>query len=119
MKAPRLPSPFRNVRHAPRSFTFRSSHVDARAMRWKERKEALEAEGSGEAVDGLRKLRFRQGSGPGLDRATRVEVTLSARRRAMARSLVILAVLLYAAWRGLRWVETTDFAREYLLPSAP
>jgi len=48
-----------------------------------------------------------------------VEVTLSARRRAMARSLVILAVLLYAAWRGLLWVETTDFAREYLLPSAP
>ena len=44
MKAPRLPSPFRNVRHAPRSFTFRSSHVDQRALRWKERKEALEAE---------------------------------------------------------------------------
>ena len=119
MKAPRLPSPFRNVRHAPRSFTFRSSHVDARAMRWKERKEALEAELSAESAEGPRKLRFRQGAGPGLDRTTRVEATLTARRRAMLRSLIILAVLLYAAWRGLLWVETTDFAREYLLPPAP
>ena len=44
MKPPRLPSPFRNVRSTPRNFTLRSSQVDARAMRWKERKEAIEAE---------------------------------------------------------------------------
>jgi hypothetical protein len=37
----------------------------------------------------------------------------------MLRSLAILVVLLYAAWRGLLWVETTDFAREYLLTPAP
>ena len=119
MKAPRLPSPFRNVRHAPRSFTFRSSHVDARALRWKERKEAIEAEVTGNNGSGPRKVRFRQGAGPGLDRTTRVQATLAARRRAMFRSLVILVVLLYAAWRGLLWVETTDFAREYLMTPAP
>ena len=37
----------------------------------------------------------------------------------MLRSVVILAVLLYAAWRGMLWVETTDFAREYLMTPAP
>ncbi len=119
MKAPRLPSPFRNVRHAPRNFTFRSSHVDGRAMRWKQRKEALEAELEGAADDAPRKLRFRQLAGPGLDRESRIEATRSARRRAMLRSFAILLVLLYAAWRGLLWVETTDFAREYLLPPGP
>ena len=72
MKAPRLPSPFRNVRHAPRNFTFRSSHVDGRAMRWRDRKEALEAEAGGEAAnDAPRKLRFRQSAGPGIDRESR------------------------------------------------
>ena len=34
----------------------------------------------------------------------------------MLRSVAILCVLLYAAWRGLLWVETTDFAREFLIP---
>jgi hypothetical protein len=119
MKAPRLPSPFRNVRQAPRSFTFRSSHVDGRAMRWKERRDALEAEVEGAGDDAPRKLRFRQFAGPGLDRVTRIQATRSARRRAMLRSFAILLVLLYAAWRGLLWVETTDFAREYLLPPGP
>ncbi len=119
MKAPRLPSPFRNVRHAPRNFTFRSSHVDGRSMRWKTRKEALEAEADGAEGESPRKLRFRQSAGPGLDRASRIQATRSARRRAMLRSFAILLVLLYAAWRGLLWVETTDFAREFLLPPGP
>ncbi len=120
MKAPRLPSPFRNVRHAPRNFTFRSSHVDGRAMRWRDRKEALEAEAGGEAAnDAPRKLRFRQSAGPGIDRESRIQAARSARRRAMVRSFAILLVLLYAAWRGLLWVETTDFAKEYLLPPGP
>lgn len=119
MKAPRLPSPFRNVRHAPRSFTFRSSHVDQRALRWKERKEALEAEVHGPSEGPPRKHRFRQGAGPGMNRFERVRATQRARRRAMLRSVVILAVLLYAAWRGMLWVETTDFAREYLMTPAP
>ena len=119
MKAPRLPSPFRNVRQAPRNFTFRSSHVDGRAMRWKSRKEALESEVNGTSEGVPRKVRFRQGAGPGLDRVTRIQATRSARKRAMLRSLAILVVLLYAAWRGLLWVETTDFAREYLLPPGP
>lgn len=122
MKAPRLPSPFRNVRHAPRSFKFRSSHVDGRALRWKERKEAIESAMSS-AADGAeeapRKMRFRKGVGPGIDRAARTAATQKARRRAMLRSAAILVVLMYAAWRGLLWVETTDFARDYLLTPAP
>lgn len=119
MRPPRLPSPFRNVRHAPRNFTFRSSHVDARALRWKERKEAIEAEvlGSGDAAPG--KLRFRRGAVPGLNREHRVAATRKARQRAMLRSAAILMLLLYIAWRGLLWVETTDFAKEFLIAPVP
>jgi hypothetical protein len=98
---------------------FRSSHVDARALRWKERKEALEAEVHGGTDAAPRKMRFRQGAGPGLPRLERVRSTQRARRRAMVRSVVILALLFYAAWRGLLWVETTDFAREHLMIPAP
>lgn len=119
MKAPRLPSPFRNVRQAPRSFTFRSSHVDARALRWKERREAIEAELGGTSEEAPRKLRFRQGVPTGVDRGSRVRLTRLARRRAMVRSGAILVVLLYAAWQGLLWVEQTDFAREFLIVPEP
>lgn len=115
MRAPRLPSPFRNVRHAPKTFTFRSAHVDNRALRWKERKEAIEAEALGASGGQPRKLSFRGGPVSRSERELGVQATMRARRRAMLRSAVILAVLLYAAWRGLLWVEQTDFAREYLL----
>lgn len=116
MKPPRLPSPFRNVRHAPRNFKFRSSHVDQRALQWKERKEAIEAEVLGhDPSGGPRKLRFRSDRVSGQQRGHRLEALRRSRQRAMLRSVVILGVLLYAAWRGLLWVETTDFAREYLM----
>ena len=116
MKPPRLPSPFRNVRQAPRNFTFRSAHVDQRALKWKERKEAIEAEVEGqEFKGGPRKLRFRSDGGTRGERSGRLQALRRSRQRAMFRSVVILGVLLYAAWRGLLWVETTDFAREYLM----
>ena len=116
MKPPRLPSPFRNVRQAPRNFKFRSAHVDARALKWKERKEAIEAEVHGHDDAGApRKLRFRSAGGTRTERTGRLDALRRSRKRAMLRSAVILGVLLYAAWRGLLWVETTDFAREYLL----
>ena len=118
MRAPRLPSPFRNVRQAPRNFTFRSSHVDARDMKWKERKAAIEAEVRGEdEAKGSRKLRFRSEGGLRVERQGRLAALRRARKRAMLRSTAILLVLLYAAWRGLKWVETTDFAREFLIPA--
>lgn len=118
MRAPRLPSPFRNVRQAPRNFTFRSSRVDARDLKWKERKAAIEAEvlGEGEATQ-PRKLRFRGEVGVPVERQGRLASLRRARKRAMLRSTAILLVLLYAAWRGLKWVETTDFARELLIPA--
>ena len=116
MKPPRLPSPFRNVRSTPRNFTFRSSHVDARAMRWKERKEAIEAEVNGTTTGAPKKLRFRQAGATGGEREGRLAALRRSRQRAMLRSVAILCVLLYAAWRGLLWVETTDFAREFLIP---
>ena len=72
MKPPRLPSPFRNVRSTPRNFTFRSSHVDARAMRWKERKEAIEAEVNGTTGGTPKKLRFRQAGATGGEREGRL-----------------------------------------------
>ena len=116
MKPPRLPSPFRNVRSTPRNFTLRSSHVDARAMRWKERKEAIEAEVNGTTTGAPKKLRFRQAEATGGAREGRLASLRRSRQRAMLRSVAILCVLLYAAWRGLLWVETTDFAREFLIP---
>ncbi len=116
MKPPRLPSPFRNVRQAPRNFQFRSSHVDQRALKWKERKERLEEEVQGSEQDGApRKLRFRQEGVGRIDREGRLASLRRSRRQAMLRSALIMAVLLYAAWRGLLWVETTDFAREFQL----
>lgn len=116
MKPPRLPSPFRNVSQAPRSFKFRSAHVDSRALNWKERKEALEREVQGDSVEGApRKLRFRGGPSTQKERESRYEALRRSRRRAMLRSAVILLALLYGAWLGMKWVETTDFAKEYLL----
>ena len=117
MKPPRLPSPFRNVRSEPRSFSFRSAHVDARALRWKERREALEAEVFGPEEGGPRKLRFRSDGGTKLTRENRLASLRRSRRQAMIRSAAILLVLLYAAWKGIQWVETTDFARQFLIPA--
>lgn len=116
MNTPRLPSPFRNVRRAPRNFKFRSAHVDARALKWKDRKEAIEQEVQGGDPDAApRKLRFRSGGSTRSEREGRLANLRRSRRRAMLRSVVILGVLLYAAWLGLKWVETTDFAKEYLM----
>jgi hypothetical protein len=116
MNPPRLPSLFRNVRHAPRNFKFRSAHVDARTLRWKDRKEAIEQEVEGASPDSApRKLRFRTDGGTRTERQGRLAGLRRSRRRAMLRSVVILMVLLYAAWLGLKWVETTDFAKEFLM----
>ena len=117
MRPPRLPSPFRNVRSAPRNFTFRSSHVDGRALKWKERKAAIEAEVHGREAASPKKLRFHQDGGTRTERQGRLASLRRSRQRAMLRSGAILLVLLYAAWRGLLWVETTDFAREFLIPA--
>jgi hypothetical protein len=84
-------------------------------MRWKERKEAIEAEVDGATGGAPRKLRFRKTGGSG-EREGRLASLQRSRKRAMLRSVAILCVLLYAAWRGLLWVETTDFAREFLIP---
>lgn len=117
MKPPRLPSPFRNVRSAPKRFSFRSAHVDPRAMKWKERREAIEAEVLGHGDGGPRKLRFRSEGSTRTQREGRLASLRRSRRQAMFRSAAILLVLLYAAWEGLQWVETTDFARELLIPA--
>lgn len=120
MKPPRLPSPFRNVRQSPRDFRFRSAHVDQRALKWKERKEAIEAEVMGPEEGGLpRKLRFRGEAQGRRGQEGRLDALRRSRRLAMLRSVVILCALLYAAWRGLLWVETTDFAREFLIAPSP
>ena len=117
MKPPRLPSPFRNVRSAPNRFSFRSAHVDARAIKWKERREAIEAEVYGHVDGGPRKLRFRGEGSTRTQREVRLASLQRSRRQAIFRSTASLVVLLYAAWAGLQWVETTDFAREFLIPA--
>jgi len=86
-------------------------------MKWKERREAVEAEVNGHAGGGPRKLRFRAEGGARVEKQGRLASLRRSRQRAMLRSMAILVILLYAAWRGLQWVETTDFAREFLIPA--
>ena len=92
MKPPRLPSPFRNVRQAPRNFTFRSSHVDQRALQWKERKEAIEAEVLGHDPSGKpAQAAVPWWMGFPAERGHRLEALRRSRQRAMLRSAVIMA----------------------------
>lgn len=86
-------------------------------MKWKERREAIEAEVLGRDEAAPKKLRFRQDGGTRTERQGRLALLRRSRQRAMLRSGAILLVLLYAAWRGLLWVETTDFARKFLIPA--
>ena len=92
MKAPKLRSIFRNVRTKPRQFSFNSRHTNEVREDWEDRKRRIE--------QGLpTKVSFGKRRG-----SSRV-----AARKAMLRTLLIGALLVYATYRMIIWAETTEW----------
>lgn len=114
MQAPRLRSMFRNVRTEPRRFQFRSRHLPDLDPKWTERKERVEAEVSaaGSEDPSKRPLRFRSRrfGAPSPEWQERRSAQVRGARYAMLRAAVIAGGLLWLAWRGMVWVETSDFS---------
>ena len=92
MKAPKLRSLFRNVRTQPRQFSFKSRHTSEVREDWEERKRRVEQ-------DIHRSISFRNRRGD----------SKKAARKAMVRTLIIGAVLVYATYRMIIWAETTEW----------
>lgn len=114
MEAPRLRSMFRNVRTDPKRFEFKSRHLPDVKVEWQERKQRIEQEVLGvEPEQGPAQIRFRKSrastSSATEDRRARRLASIRDARRSMFRAVVIAAVLVFAAWEGLKWVEASDF----------
>lgn len=92
MKAPKLRSLFRNVRTQPRQFSFKSRHTSEVREDWEERKRSVEQ-------NIPRSISFRN----------RRRDSKKAARKAMVRTLIIGAVLVYATYRMIIWAETTEW----------
>jgi len=96
---------FRNVRTEPRRFEFKSRHLPDLDAKWAERKERVEAElepEEGEHASSQRPIRFGKSS----QRRNQIKGA----RYAMLRAAMIAAVLVWLAWKGIQWVETSDFS---------
>ena len=113
MQAPRLRSMFRNVSTDPRRFEFKSRHLPDLDSKWTERKERIEAELAGDDGKGggsQRPIRLRK---PGLTnegRSAQRRSQIKGARYAMLRAALIAVVLVWMAWKGIQWVETSDFS---------
>lgn len=92
MKAPKLRSIFRNVRTNPRQFSFKSRHSNEVREDWEDRKRRIE-QGLPTKVS-FGKLRVS---------------SRAAARKAMLRTLLIGALLVYATYRMIIWAETTEW----------
>ena len=107
---------FRNVRTEPRQFQFKSRHLPELDPKWAERKERIEAEVQAEhhpeAAAG-RPIRFRNSRTASAGDSSwreRRQAQVKGARYAMLRAAVIAAGLLWLAWKGVIWVETSDFS---------
>lgn len=97
---------FRNVRSEPKKFKFRSPHYRPEERELEERKKRLDAEIALE-------------KGEQVDDAPPQRVSLRSRRKRRAKNnlwanlrvIIILVILLYLLYRGVMWVETTDFGK--------
>ena len=107
MKAPKLRGPFRNVRTAPRTFSFKSRHLPDVRPEWEQRKRRVEAEVLGS--DAPRTIQFRQGGKDAAGRAARREASIRARRMAALRAAGIAAALVYLTYRAVLWLEAKDY----------
>ncbi len=111
MEAPKLRSMFRNVRTEPRRFAFRSRHLPDVREEWVERKRRVEAEVLGQPLDGgARGISFRKGNAVIDDRAERRRSAIRGARRAALRAALIGIFLCWLAYRGILWLEGSEFA---------
>lgn len=104
MKAPKVRSPFRNIRTEPRQFTFKSPHYDPRKMKIEERISQLDAELEAESTGTYsrkRKLEFKR----------RRDAQMHESKGRILRFIAILIGLIFALYYGLQWAETTDFMK--------
>ena len=100
---------FRNLPSEPRRFKFRSPLYDEREGELEKRRQRLDAEMAAEQA-------LKEGREPervipekiSFDR-TRRKKNSEANKWRMIRTLIILALLIYLFYRGIIWVETTDF----------
>ena len=111
MQAPRLRSMFRNVRTEPRQFSFRSRHLPALDEARLERKERIEQELQGAEEPTRRSIRLRRSAAaPSAERLERRQAQIQASKWAMLRAALIAVGLVWLAWKGLLWVEQSDFS---------
>jgi hypothetical protein len=95
MRAPKIPSMFRNVRTSPRQFKMRSPHYDQREAGWAERQAALDAQfDSGQAPPQRVKLR----------RGSSVAARKQAQKKRSTRILLIIMALLFILWNLESWM---------------
>ena len=92
MKAPKLRSIFRNVRTKPRQFQFNSRHTNEVREDWEDRKRRIEQGLPSKVSFGKRRGSLR-----------------AAERKALVRTLLIGALLVYATYRMIIWTETTEW----------
>jgi hypothetical protein len=106
MKAPKLPSLFRNVKNDHRKFTFRSPYVDKRKQAIEERLNEIEREVAAERGEQTdfppKKISF-----GGRRRTRRRKSNLMA----TLRVILILVILVYLMYKGIQWAEQTDFGK--------
>lgn len=108
---------FRNVKTEPRRFQFRSRHLSELDEKWLERKRRAEAEvGESDSApnDGTspnsRPISFRAGRGGAVAWKERRVQQIRGARWAMLRAGVIAVGLIWLAWKGIQWVEQSDFS---------
>ena len=114
MQAPKLRSMFRNVRTEPRRFVFRSRHLPELDAKWSERKEQIEAELAEQPAPETannRPIRFQSANRPSSSTWRRRRRTqISGARYAILRAALIASALVWLAWKGIQWIETSDFS---------
>jgi len=102
---------FRNVRVEPRKFTFRSRHLPELDGTWMERKERIEQELQGVEGPTHRPIRLRKSAPTAAsDRLERRQAQIQSSKWAMLRAALIAVGLVWLAWKGLQWVEQSDFS---------
>jgi hypothetical protein len=98
MEAPKFPSIFRNVKKAPRRFSYKPRHYDSRKEELEERKRKIEAEVRSE----------KRAEAEGRDRAFRPDWSGQRYRKgassANLRLVVILMVLLFITYMVVQWL---------------
>ncbi|MBL6866063.1 MAG: hypothetical protein ISQ97_03090 [Flavobacteriales bacterium] len=114
MQAPRLKSMFRNVRTTPRRFDFKSRHLPELDEEWQARKSRVEQEVSvsNDGDANRREIRFRSPrKATSGQRTEQRHQQIAGARRAMLRAALIALALIWLAWKGIQWVEQSDFSR--------